>query len=77
MAENKDTSKGAGLLALFLMVVVAVSLRSLFVMLAWNFVMPELFSVKELTYLHALGLFVTVSLLFGHLVPASNSANRG
>lgn len=33
--------------------------------LLWNYIMPELFEVKKITFLQTLGLMILISLLFG------------
>ena len=40
-------------------------LFALFIKLLWNWLMPALFSVKEITYWQAFGIFILAKLLFG------------
>ncbi len=43
------------------------ALGSLAVMLLWNYIIPDIIpSIKEITYLQALGLLVLCRILFGH-----------
>ena len=67
--ENKKAPQ-IGLFSVLVVVLLAIALRALFVMLAWNSVMPSLFDLPRVDFLHAIGLFITSSMLFGQLVPA-------
>jgi len=63
-----------------LMVLVAlavlVALRGLVVMLLWNWVMPVIFSLPELSFMHAVGLSLLVSFLIGFNSPTSATSTK-
>ena len=40
-----------------------------FVMLLWNWLMPELFGLTTITYWHAFGIIILARLIFGHFGP--------
>jgi len=54
-------------LVLFPICIGALLLLSGAVMLLWNWLMPEIFGLPELSFLQALGLFLLCKLLFGGL----------
>lgn len=71
MSDIPKSPAKIGLGAVLFVMLIALALRSLFVMLAWNYVVPDLFGLSKLTYLNSVSLFITVSLLFGSLVPSN------
>jgi hypothetical protein len=57
---NKVTLVGLALIA----IIVIALLVSLPVMLLWNWLMPELFNLKQITWMQALGLTLLCGFLF-------------
>jgi hypothetical protein len=60
--ESKGLSHvvwGVGLVAVFFFVL------GIFVQLLWNWLMPEIFGLRAITYLQAVGLMLLTRLLFG------------
>ena len=49
------------------MVLVFIFLFSIFVQLLWNWLMPGIFGLREITYLQAVGLLLLSRLLFGRV----------
>ena len=61
------------LMGLVLIVVVIGAIASLPVMLLWDWLMPTLFGLKEITWFQAWGLFVLCGLLFKSDLTTSKS----
>ncbi len=53
--------RGVTLLVVFILIL------GIFVMLLWNWLMPPIFRLGEITYLQAVGLMVLARLLFGRV----------
>lgn len=49
-------------------VLVALAIRGAVIMLLWNWLMPMLTSVPEISFIESVGLYLLVSTLLGHLV---------
>ena len=56
-----------GCLTAWLMVMIMVIITGWIVMLLWNWLMPEIFGVKEITLLQAYGLTLLGNLLFSRI----------
>lgn len=66
------------LISIIAIAIVALALRGFLVMLLWNWLMPMLLSLPEVSFLEACGLFLLGSFLFGtfidkNIVPAKKS----
>ena len=58
-------------IALATVIVVALALRCLAIMFLWNWIVPAITTLGEISYLEAIGVYLLVSLLFGSLVPSN------
>ena len=47
----------------------------IFARLLWNWLMPAVFGLKEITYLQAIGMIVLAHILFGHKGPRKFAGN--
>jgi len=47
------------------------------VWIAWNFIMPELFGLPEIEFVHAIGLFILCQLLFGASMDVATYISTG
>lgn len=57
-------SVGIALLIVLALSVLASSAYSVIIMLAWNYTMPPLFGLPELTFLQTFALFVMINMIF-------------
>ena len=55
-------------LMFLVLVVVAMAVRGVLVMLLWNWLLPSILGLPEISFLEGIGLYLLTSVLFGTLV---------
>ena len=62
--DKKELGKISKFLSKLLGSIIAILIISLILMLLWNALLPEIFGLKEITYLQALGIKLLCSSMF-------------
>jgi hypothetical protein len=64
-------------ITLFLMFLVFIAIGGAAVQLLWNWLLPDIFAVRRITFLEALGLLALCRILFGGFGKSGGSRPRG
>lgn len=72
--KRKWIFKGIGISAFFIL---SILLMGLVVMLLWNWLMPHLFGLPQITHLEALGLLLLSKILFGGFGRGHRGRHKG
>jgi len=69
-SHSFNTGCGNGFLAILISIAIHTALTSIVIALLWNWLIPELFGLAELSFLQAIG----IACLLGLLRPASSDS---
>ena len=62
---TKNMKKGKRILKILVVAIIGLLLLGMIIMLLWNWLIPSIFNVREITFWEALGLFVFAKILLG------------